>query len=227
MIVVVGLAFEARIVAGPGIRVICSGDGRHLAATLDRAIATERGGLVSFGVAGGLSGELRPGSCVVASEIIYGEQSHTTDRSWSRQVLNALPDAVHGPMIGVAAPVAHPHAKRELHRKTGAIAVDMESHVVARAAAKHRLPMIAIRVVTDPAERALPKSALAGMRANGTTDVGAVVRALSRRPHEFPALLRVAMDTRLARATLLRSREVLRGSSVVVPNLGELGFDVA
>lgn len=227
MIVVVGLAFEARIAAGPGIRVICSGDGRRLAETLDRAIKAERCGLVSFGVAGGLAAHLRPGSCVVASEIILDSGRHATDRSWSRQVLNALPDAVHGPMVGVHAPVAHPHAKRALHRETGAIAVDMESHVVARAAAAHRLPMIAIRVVTDPAERALPQAALAGMRANGTTDVGAVMRALSRRPHEIPALMRVALDTRAARAGLLRSREVLLGPSVSVPDLGELGFDVA
>jgi len=227
MIVVVGLAFEARIAAGPGVRVICSGDGSELSETLDRAIETERGGLVSFGVAGGLASHLRPGSCVVASEIVSHGTRHATDRSWSRQVLNALPNAVHAPMLGVDAPVAHPHHKRTLHEETGAVAVDMESHVVARAAAAHRLPMIAIRVVTDPAERSLPRSALVGMRPDGTTDVGAVMRALSRRPHEFPALMRVALDTRAARATLLRSREVLLGPSVGIPNLGELGFDVA
>lgn len=227
MIVVVGLAFEARIAAGPGIRVICSGDGRNLRETLDREIRKERCGLVSFGVAGGLAGHLKPGSCVVASEIIFGDRRHPTNRSWSQQILNSLPNAVHGPMVGVEAPVAHPRAKRGLHAETGAIAVDMESHVVAQAAAAHRLPMIAIRVVTDPAHRALPYSALVGMRPNGTTDVGAVIRALGRRPHELPALMRVALDTRAARASLLRSREVLLGPSVGLANLGELGFDVA
>ena len=39
MIIVVGLAFEARIAAGPGVHVICSGDGRNLAAKLTAAIA--------------------------------------------------------------------------------------------------------------------------------------------------------------------------------------------
>jgi adenosylhomocysteine nucleosidase len=228
MIVVVGLAFEARIAAGDGIRVICSGDGRHLTEKLTRMIRKERGGLVSFGVAGGLASDLRPGACVIASEVMDGGERYATDRAWSRQVLEALPDAVHGPMIGVNAPVAHPHAKRSLHRETGAIAVDMESHVVARVAAEHRLPMIAIRVVTDPAERALPQCALVGARPDGSTSVGAVMRALTRRPHEFPALLRVALDTRAARATLLRSREVLsRRPTLGVPDLGELGFDVA
>src|SRR5580704_13135414 len=39
LIAVVGLAFEARIAAGPGVRVICSGNGKNLAASLSSAIA--------------------------------------------------------------------------------------------------------------------------------------------------------------------------------------------
>ena len=76
MIVVVGLAFEARIAAGPGIRVICSGDGRNLVSSLAKAIKEARlpkkdcGGLISFGVAGGLDPELQPGTCVVGSTIL-------------------------------------------------------------------------------------------------------------------------------------------------------------
>ena len=56
MIVVVGMAFEARIAAGAGVSVICSGDGRNLAAVLARTITQARAssegcrGVVSFGV---------------------------------------------------------------------------------------------------------------------------------------------------------------------------------
>src|SRR5262249_61809483 len=67
MIVVVGLAFEARIAAGPGVHVICSGDGRNLASSLASAIRGGCAGLVSFGVAGGLHPKLQPGDCIVAS----------------------------------------------------------------------------------------------------------------------------------------------------------------
>ena len=55
MIVVVGLEFEARIAVGPGMHVICSGDGRNLATALAQAITADCRGLVSFGVAGGLA----------------------------------------------------------------------------------------------------------------------------------------------------------------------------
>ena len=57
-----------------------------------------------------------------------------------------------------------------LHQKTGAVAVDMESHIVAGVAGKHAIPMAAIRVVTDPAVRACPGRP--GRHApDGTTDL--------------------------------------------------------
>ena len=68
MIIVVGLAFEARIAAGPGIQVVCGGDGSNLTAALTAAIAEARmlfgdcPGIISFGVAGGLAPQLRPGN---------------------------------------------------------------------------------------------------------------------------------------------------------------------
>lgn len=209
MIVVVGLAFEARIAAGTGLRVICSGDGRNLEASLSEAIDDECRGLISFGVAGGLAPNLEPGTCIVASAILSETDRIATDRDWSQRLLHAIPDAVYGSLLGVRAPVAHPEAKRSLYQKTGAVAVDMESHKVARIALAHRLPVAAIRVITDPAVRALPEAALAAMRPNGTTDIAAMIRSVMKRPGELPALFRTALDARAARATLLRGRALL------------------
>jgi hypothetical protein len=111
--------------------------------------------------------------------------------------------------LGVSAPVAHPDAKRALYLKTGAMAVDMESHIVARSSAEFGLPMVAVRVVTDPAVRVLPQSAVAAMRANGTTDIAAMIRSVMKRPRELPALVRTALDAWAARAMLLRGRQLL------------------
>ena len=156
MIVVVGLEFEARIAAGPGMQVICSGDGRQLATALSCAITDDCRGLVSFGVAGGLAPELQPGDCVVGSAVLSGSTRLEMDRHWSQKLLATIPEAICGTLLGVSAPVADPKTKRTLYLKTGAMAVDMESHVVAQVAAGHGLPAAAIRVITDPAMRALP-----------------------------------------------------------------------
>ena len=218
MIVVVGLEFEARIAAGPGMQVICSGDGKHLATALSRAITHDCEGIVSFGVAGGLAPELQPGDCVVGSAVLSGSARLEMDRHWSQKLLATIPDAFHGMLAGVSAPVADPQAKRALYVKTGAIAVDMESHIVARIGAAHGLPVAAIRVITDPAVRALPQAALMAMRPNGTTDIPAMIRFVMRRPHQMPALFRTALDARAARAALLRGRQLL-GPGLGLPQL--------
>jgi hopanoid-associated phosphorylase len=215
LIIVVGLAFEARIAAGPGVNVICSGDGRNLATMLAGAIAETRTsdeycrGVVSFGVSGGLAPHLPPGTCVVGSAIISGTDRTATDREWSQELRLAIPGAVYGPLIGVPAPIGDPKAKQELHARTGAIAVDMESHIVAQVAADHGISMAAVRVITDPAVRALPQVALAAMRANGTADIAAMVRLVMRQPRELPALARTALDAWTARASLRRGRKSL------------------
>ncbi|MFZ3358446.1 MAG: adenosylhopane nucleosidase [Xanthobacteraceae bacterium] len=215
MIIVVGLAFEARIAAGPGVHVICSGDGRNLAAKLTAAIAEARTlvrgcpGIISFGVAGGLAPHLRPGTCVVGSAVISGENRMPISHEWAEKLLQTIPDSVAGALLGVPTPIAHPDQKRALYLKTGAIAVDMESHIVASVGLAHELPVAAIRVITDPAKRALPVSAVAAMRPNGTTNIGAMLRSVLSRPRDLPALFQTALDARAARATLVRGRQLL------------------
>jgi adenosylhomocysteine nucleosidase len=216
MIVVVGMAFEARIARGLGVPVICGGDGRHLETSLARAMAAGCGGLISFGVAGGLTPELKPGTCVIGSSIFDDEMHCQTDARWAQRLMKIIPDAVLGPIVGVHEPIAHAGDKSALHRETGAVAVDMESHVVARAAVQHGVPLAAIRVVVDPVERTIPRSALAGTRADGTIDPLAVMRSLLRYPRDLAGLVRMSLDARAARATLVR------GSALLGPGLGLL-----
>jgi adenosylhomocysteine nucleosidase len=218
LIAVVGLAFEARIASGPGIHVISRGDGEDLAVSLARAFRDGARGVVSFGVAGGLSPDLAPGTCVVGSAILSGTDCInrvSTHDDWSENLLQAMPDAVCGPLYGSPAPVTRPRAKAALYKITGAIAVDMESHIVAGVAAAHRLPMAAIRVITDPAARALPPSVLAGLRPNGTVDIAGLIRSLLKRPHDLSTLVRLALDAHAARRTLLRGRKLLDSSLAV------------
>jgi adenosylhomocysteine nucleosidase len=219
MIVVVGMAFEARIAESLGVPVVCGGDGQNLAVSLARAMAAGCGGLISFGVAGGLAPDLKPGTCVIGSAILDDEQQRPTDARWAQRLMRIIPGAVYGPIVGVREPIAHASAKRALHQQTGALAVDMESHVVARAAAHHRVPVAAIRVVVDPAQRTIPRSALAGTRADGTIDPIGIMRSLLRYPRDLAGLMRMSLDARAARATLVR------GSALLGPGLGLL--DVA
>jgi adenosylhomocysteine nucleosidase len=216
MIAVVGMAFEARIAVRLGVPVVCGGDGKHLEKSLARAMAAGCKGLISFGVAGGLAPGLKPGTCIIGSSVIDDGEERPTDARWSHRLRRIIPDTEYGPLLGVRQPIAFSHDKSALHDQTGALAVDMESHVVARAAARHGVPLAVIRVVVDPVERTIPRSALAGTRPDGTIDPLAVVRSLMRYPRDLTGLVRMSLDARAARATLVQ------GSALLGPGLGLL-----
>jgi adenosylhomocysteine nucleosidase len=134
LVIIVGLSFEARIAGRIRAQVICSGDGQNLAASLTRAITKQCRGLISLGIAGGLLPNLSAGTCVIGSQIVDGTKRLMTDRSWSQSLLQAIPGSIYGKIVGVAAPIPFPEVKHSLYLNTGAIAVDMESHVVGNAA---------------------------------------------------------------------------------------------
>jgi adenosylhomocysteine nucleosidase len=220
MIVVVGLAFEARIAAVSGLRVVCGGGGQNLEPMLHKAIARGCHGLISFGVAGGLAAHLRPGACVVGSAVVADDARLPTNSDWSQSLLQAMPGAISGVLAGAHSPVTTPAAKHALHLNSGAIAVDTESHVVATAAASHGLPMAAIRVICDPLTRTLPEIALRSIRADGTTDVIGLLCSLVRQPGKIPELLRIALDARAAHATLVQCSRLLQADL----DLADVGY---
>ncbi|MGB5182855.1 MAG: adenosylhopane nucleosidase [Xanthobacteraceae bacterium] len=203
----VGLAFEARIAAGPGVLAVCRD--RETADLLRLAIGAGCRSIISFGVGGGLAPDLIPGDCVVASAIIDYPAVRPTDPLWSRKLAEMIPDARHGPIMGVNAVVSDPADKRKLHAFTRAVAVDMESHLVARLAAAHGLALAAVRVIIDPAHRAVPPAALLAMAPGGSADVSAMLREILARPSQVSPLMRLAADAISARAALVRLRRAL------------------
>src|SRR5581483_2422355 len=106
MIVVVGMAFEARIVSRLGVRVVCGGDGKTLESDLTHAMAAGSSGLISFGVAGGLAPSIRPGTCVIASSVIDHDCVRQADARWAQRLARIIPGAVSGAILGVPEPIA-------------------------------------------------------------------------------------------------------------------------
>jgi adenosylhomocysteine nucleosidase len=207
VIALVGLAFEARIAAGPGVLVVCRG--RETSDLLRLAIGAGCRSIISFGVAGGLAPDLIPGDCIVASAIIDYPAVRATDPLWSRRLADMIPDARHGPIMGVNSVVSNPADKCKLHAVTRAVAVDMESHLVARLADAHGLAFAAVRVIIDPAHRAVPPAALLAMAPGGSADVSAMLWEILARPSQVSPLMRLVADAIAARAALVRLRRTL------------------
>ena len=129
-----------------------------------------------------------------------------------------MPEAARGLLLGANAMVMEATQKASLHRTTGAVAVDMESHIVARVARRHRLPFAATRVISDAAHHNLPAAVLVGMKADGGTDLPAVLRSLLANPGQLPALIRTALEAERG------FRALIRGHRRLGPRLGGPDF---
>jgi hopanoid-associated phosphorylase len=220
ILAVTGLRREARIVESPLIRTISGGgDGVSLKRQLDAALREPVKGIVSFGVAGALASALQPGDCVLASQIVDNGETFMCETSWLRDAARRMPDAQIGAIAGSATILSTAAQKSELYRKTGAIAADMESQLVARAARARGLPFLAIRTISDAADRALPPAALAALKPDGGLDAWAIARSLLTRPRQIPDLMRTGRESEKAFAALLRSRNLL-GRLLAFPDLG-------
>lgn len=221
IIAVTGLTFEARIAAGEGISVICAGNSGRLRGRLREALSGNCSGIISFGLAGGLDTDLECGHWVVADAIIAGRVRLESDRPWTGALMERL---VHGRTVTIAGsdvPIIDPQAKRELQQSSGAAVVDMESHIAAEIAQACGVPFAACRVIIDAADRTLPPAALMAQRGDGSLDITRVAESVLRAPSQVPALFRLALDARKARASLARARRLL-GPGLGFPDFGLL-----
>jgi hypothetical protein len=112
--------------------------------------------------------------------------------------------------------VAARHVKAALHSETGAAAVDMESHIAAAYAAESGLPFAALRVISDPASRALPALAMSAIKPNGDIDLRKVLRGVARNPMTLRALVSTGIDFNRALRSLRGCRGFLLGGEGLV-----------
>lgn len=211
VIAATGLLAEARIAArSGGVRAVASGgSATRLAELIEGAIEGGARAIASFGIAGGLSEDLKPGTCVIGSEVVYAGAIYRADAAWTARLGRRVCAATLDRIAGVDEVLSHPTGKRALNAATGAAAVDMESHIVAALALRHKLPFAVVRVIADWVERRVPQAALVGMRSDGATDVGACLRSLALNPSQAPALAAIAVDTARAMLQLFRCVQLM------------------
>jgi hopanoid-associated phosphorylase len=221
ILIVTGLAQEARIAAGPGMTVICSSsDPKQLRALLATFDPSTIRGVISFGVAGGLCPTLKSGDVVVATEVMAGDSRWLAGLTLSEELIAGTGlgrrRVVQGGLAGVEEVVAAQAGKAALHLETGAVAVDMESHIAAAYAEEAGLPFAALRVISDPAGRALPAIAASAIKANGEIDVRKVLRGVARNPLTLRALVSNGIDFNRALRSLRGCRAFLLGGDGLV-----------
>lgn len=231
--IITGISSEADCLAGapadPSLHrelpLLRSAFGPDAAARAARVLV-EQGveGLASAGIAGGLDPALRAGDLVLPREVVGPEGVYPVDPLWHDGLAGRLGGAIEqGRLLGVDVTISSVAEKAALAKQHVACAVDMESHSVARVAAGAGLPFLAVRVVADPAGRAIPRAALKAVGPDGRIRPGAALAALMLRPWEILGCLRLAADERTA---LNRLRSVAARAPLLGFGLRESLLDV-
>lgn len=216
-IVACGLKREADLVRRGGAMWIVAGggDNARLERELDDLAEMFPAVILSSGIAGALDPALKVGDVVLDGDAAVVERLRAI-----------LPEAVVGGVVGRDVMTSTVAGKRALRAETGAVAVDMESHVAARVAARRGLPFAAVRIISDSAGEALPPAAQIGMKPDGGVALGAVLVSLARNPAQLPALIRTGRHAGLAFRTLGRVHHALGRGGIFGLDLGEFALDV-
>jgi adenosylhomocysteine nucleosidase len=222
ILIVTGLVQEARIAAGPGMTVICSSsDPQQLRALLTVFDPATIRGVISFGVAGGLDPSLKSGDVVVATEVMAGDDRWLAGFALNEELIANVAlgrrRVIRGGLAGVEDVVVAQSGKAALRLETGAAAVDMESHIAAAYASEAGLPFAALRVISDPASRALPALARSAIKPNGDIDLRKIFRGVVRNPRTLRALVSTGIDFNRALRSLRGCRGFLLGGQGLVP----------
>lgn len=145
----------------PGLHVVRTGMGEAAVRSLEEEMLDPKSMelILSTGFCGGLDTHLEPGDLVLAEAIHHHGEMIAVNRSLLDKAVEALARAKVGFVTGVVKTstriVQSVQEKRRL-REEGAIAVDMESGVLARWARSKKIGFLSLRAILDPADCALP-----------------------------------------------------------------------
>jgi adenosylhomocysteine nucleosidase len=207
---VTGLAAEASLLRQSGFLVGVGGgmpDGAYRAA--DTLAGQGALALVSFGLAGGLRPDVKPGAVLVPPAVAEGPRTYLCDQA----LMEFLGGSTGQPIMAGLKIAATAHDKAALFRRGRADAIDLESGAVARVALARGLPFAVLRAVADPAERNLPPAALIALKPGGGINLPRILLAVLANPTQIPGLIAVGKDAGRARAALMARLKQLSRST--------------
>ncbi len=189
------------------VLVAYSGAGPANAQTAAELLAS-RGAtrLISWGCAAALDASLKPGDLTLADSLIDVDQVRMDIASdWhshARNILSAHATVHTGCLAESHQIVSSGTGKKQLHAKTGAIVLDMESVAVAKIARQHTLPFLAIRAIVDPVNMSLPRAINRSLNDQGDVVLSKLLIFLALHPIELPGLIKLGLHFNAAKNKL-------------------------
>lgn len=151
---------------GTKVLLIRTGMGREAASFCERLAPLKAVSVLSLGIAGALDESLKPGDVIIGRDVWKkGRDPIPTDKATTGQLEKAARRArvlAHTSRLATADQfVDDKTLRRRLRQETKALSVDMETYAMASYAQKQGLPFVALRSISDGADKnALAMAAL-------------------------------------------------------------------
>lgn len=232
---VFGLASEAQIVLGrrrwrmvdgrpvyrrrfhddTSLIAVQSGVGEERALSAAHWLTSEGAtALAAIGLSGGLYPCLSAGDLLIAAAVLQVDDIKSTsvwdtDADCAVRALSTLSAegiSVHYGMVATTRQAVFTSEKKEaLFLQTRALAVDMESAAIARAAAVSHIPIFLLRAICDPSRTTVPKEIFDCLDHDGNVGHKALLRNLLCQPSLMGAIVRITRQYAAASVALKRA----------------------
>jgi nucleoside phosphorylase len=186
--------------------ILQSGQGStHARRTAGEALNAGARALLCIGLAGGLAADVASGDIIVARRVVDETgAAWSCDAAWVDAIVRRLGGRVHaGTLLSAATVIGTPAAKAAAAARYGALACDMEAAAIARVAAESGVPFVAVRVISDGPQDALPSRVEDWVDDRGGSRIAPVLGALAD-PRQWRPLLVLIRGYRTASASLAR-----------------------
>ena len=204
-----GSGFVAREGGLDGRRIVIveSGVGRERAARATEAVILghKPRWIVSAGFAGALDERLGRGDILMADAIVDPKDRQLAI-DFKLQSESAASSHLHvGRLLTVDRVIRDPAQKRDLGKRHGALAVDMESMAVAEVCRSEKVRFLSVRVIVDAVDQALPRDIDLLVKKKSTAGrLGAAAGAILRRPSSIKDMWQLKEDALVASERLAK-----------------------
>ena len=189
--------FEAQF-GGARVRAVLTGMGQTQALEAARRALPDRPDIcISTGLAGALRREYRPGD-ILAARLVSEAGEPVAVASHPELLTTAVDCGARQVERFATSRTVVARAEEKLRLGTQAEAVEMESYTILAEAARHGVPAVAVRAISDAADFDIPYDFERVRDAYGQIRIGGIVAQVMRHPSGLPELLAFARDCRLA-----------------------------
>ena len=197
-------------VIAPNILLACAGAGpQNAEAAAERLVAEGAERLISWGCAAALVETLAPGDLTLVDSLISDQMEHLDLQSpWltdARDILRGFHPHTTGRLAESHTVVSLAVEKIDLHHRTQATVLDMETVAVAKVALQNNIPFLAIRAIADPVNMNLPRAIAHSLSSEGEVMLPRLLAYLAGHPSELAGLIKLGLHFNAAKKTLKRA----------------------